>query len=128
MPGTASARTCPRTSSSTPALGIGSIITPAAAASRASPSSGQAERVAEHELLERHAEPEAQRARTEPAYGPGRELEHDDASVRPDAQLGVHRTLAQAPGRRRRRRRPRRTASSVFAGSRDGVTKMVSSK
>src|SRR3954468_11071121 len=64
----------------------------------------QVERVAEDQLLERHAEPEAEAARAEPADRARGELEH--LRRRPEAELGVDRAFGQPERFRRVRREP----------------------
>ena len=101
---------------STPARGIGSIITPDARRLAGEAVERHPERVPQDHLLERDAGAEAQRARAQPADRPRRDLDHPDA-VAVDAELGVHRTFGE-PDRartrarstsstRRERRRPR---------------------
>ncbi len=120
-PGTARASACPRTSLSTPRLRDRQHHHPGGGGLAAQVVERQPEGVAQDQLLEAHAHPEAQRARAQPADRAGGELEHPHATRRRSA---ARRVSAPRPGRARRPPRPssRVTASRVSAGRRDGVT------
>ena len=117
-----------------PRFGIGIIITPDAASSRAYDRDVLSERVTQQHLLERLAtaadrrmlclRSKAQRARTQTADRPRRDLEHDTpAAPSPplDATLGVHGAMVQAEGGARRAQ-PSSTIRAVIAGgATDGI-------
>ena len=127
MPGTARASSWPRTSRSTPARGIGSIITPDAAASRREVVERQPERVAQDHLLEAHTDAEAQASASTARRSSGRRARASTRArraTRSSAWTGPSRSPSAAQASAV----VRASAATISAGSRDGVTKIVSSK